>query len=278
MLMRKSKRQNCRIEAIHDEHLRRRHQQERLLEFLHRRDFMLSNIYMGRVAAFVLESSINMTFMNQDIFYEIFLATPNFITQSTHLPLAYQTQPYWTIEHLPLNDHSQHSCKLFKTHYQITLAAFNSLVEKLSLCQGYIGSQTHGGFPVEVQVATVPWRFANSTYGFRIMNETVDITDGSYNNFTNRFIKAMRKIGESVIIWPLRDPQRCILNPGKFLSKGTAAEPRLPQVIDTMNGKLINIQKPSKHGNLYIDRKNHASLSLLGACNHNRRFMIGGSG
>ena len=52
------------------------------------------------------------------------------------------------------------------------------------------------------------------------------------------------------------------------------AEPRLPRVIGAMDGKLINIQKPSTHGNLYVDCKNHASLSLLAVCDHNRRFMM----
>ena len=110
----------------------------------------------------------------------------------------------------------------------MTLAAFNSLVEKLSLCQEYIGSQTHGGFLVEVQVTTVLWRFANSTYGFQIMNKTLGITNGSYNNFTNHFIKVMRKIGESIITWSIYDPQRALLNTEGFLSKGTTVEPRLP--------------------------------------------------
>ena len=106
------------------------------------------------------------------------------------------------------------------------------------------------------------------------MNKTLGITDGSYNNFTNRFIKVMKKIGESIITWPIRDPQCALLNAEGFLSKGTTAEPHLPQVIGTMDGKLINIQKPNKHGNLYVDHKNHASLSLLAMCDHNRRFVM----
>ena len=196
------------IEDTEDELLRIRNQHEQQFESLHHRDLLLNNIYIERIAAFVLESSIHIGLINNDIFYKIFLGGPVFMMQpSTRPPPAYETHLYWTMEHPSLNDQSQNTRKLFKTHYQITLAAFNSLVEKLSSCPEYIGSQTHGGFPVEVQVATILWRFANSTYGFRIMQKTLGITDGSYNNFTNRFIKAMRRVGESVITWPVRDPQ-----------------------------------------------------------------------
>ena len=159
----------------------------------------------------MLESSIYIGLVNNDIFYEIFLGGPIFMIQPlTCPPPAYKTYPYWTMEHPLLNDQLQNTRKLFKTHYPITLAAFNSLVKKLSSCPEYIGSQTYSGFPVEVQVATVLWRFANSTYSFHIMQKTLSITDGSYNNFTNHFIKAMRRVGESVITWPVYDPQHAL--------------------------------------------------------------------
>ena len=121
------------IEDIEDELLRIRNQHEQQLGSLHHRDLLLNNIYIERVDAFVLESSIHIGPVNHDIFYEIFLGGPVFMIQpSMHPPPAYETHPYWTMEHPSLNDQSQNTRKLFKTHYRITFAAFNSLVEKLS--------------------------------------------------------------------------------------------------------------------------------------------------
>ena len=48
------------------------------------------------------------------------------------------------------------------------------------------------------------------------MEKTLGITVGSYNNFTNRFIKAMRRIGERVITWPIHNTQRALQNAKGF--------------------------------------------------------------
>lgn len=45
-------------------------------------------------------------------------------------------------------------------------------------------------------------------------------------------------------------------------------------MIGAIDGKLIAIQKPSIHGNAWIDRHNNPSMNLLAVCDANRRFMF----
>ncbi|KAG2222106.1 hypothetical protein INT45_007542 [Circinella minor] len=53
---------------------------------------------------------------------------------------------------------------------QAALSAFELLVNKLKSDPEYIGSQMKGGIPVEIQVAVVLWCFANSHFGFRLID------------------------------------------------------------------------------------------------------------
>lgn len=159
----------------------------------------------------------------------------------------------------------------FKSHYRISLQVFNLLVDELAQLPEYTGSQTHpNSYPVHVQVAVVLWRFANSHFGFRIMRETLGISDSSYNNFTNRFNNATVRIGKRVITWPKNDLERTRrITQGFHL--GGCDQTRLPGGIGAMDGKLVVIQKPSKNGDMYVDRKNHASISLLAVCDADTR-------
>ncbi|KAI7860805.1 hypothetical protein BDC45DRAFT_529429 [Circinella umbellata] len=82
----------------------------------------------------------------------------------------------------------------FETHYRITLKAFIELVNKLKGRPEYASSQAKDGYPIEIQVTVMLWRLANSMFGFRVMQETLGISNGSYTNFTDRFISAMQMI------------------------------------------------------------------------------------
>ncbi|KAG2219141.1 hypothetical protein INT45_000513 [Circinella minor] len=119
-----------------------------------------------------------------------------------------------------------------------------------------MGSQLSGGFPLFIQVATVLWRFANSSFGFRVMEMALGIKDGSYNNFTNRFLGAMKHVSEQVITWPVNDREQALEIADGFRGRGTAEEPRLSGVIGAMDGKLVVNHKPASRGNLYVDHKN----------------------
>ncbi|KAG2215837.1 hypothetical protein INT45_002906 [Circinella minor] len=219
------------------------------------------------IATLILHASIAMPLINQDIFYEIYISSPLFMAQS------WECHSYWTSFHPSLSDEEERRSS-FKAHYRITLETFNNLIRKLSSCEEYMGSQLHGRFPLFIQVATVLWRFANSMFGFRVMEMTLGIKDGSYNNFTNRFVDAMKHVGEQVIIWPVNDRERALEIANGFRGRGTAEELRLSGVIGAMDGKLVVIHKPASRGNLYVDRKNWSSMSLLAVCDHRTKFMM----
>lgn len=177
-------------------------------------------------------------------------------------------EQYW------LEKHPIFSEEDFKKHYRVTKTTFEHLVSELSNCSEYVGSILRGGYPVEIQLATVLWRFSNTHFGYRIANVHLGVPAGSYNNFTNRFIDAMIKISENIIKWPVNDPRRADEIAEGFASLGGRSELKLAKILGAVDGKLVVIQKPSKNGNTYVDRKGNASLSLLGICDHLGRFTF----
>lgn len=178
------------------------------------------------------------------------------------------TEPYWIQKHPFLKTDEN----LFKTHYRVTVSTFNWLVERATEAPEYSGSQLRNGIPVEIQIALVLWRFANTHFGFRIAEVNLGVSAGSYNNVTNRFVDFMFRISASVISWPYNDPVRALEIANGFKNLGD--NKRLDNVIGAMDGKNFVIQKPHIRGNDYIDRKNHASLNMLAVCDHLGRYLF----
>ncbi|KAG2194761.1 hypothetical protein INT47_012063, partial [Mucor saturninus] len=183
---------------------------------------------------------------------------------------TYET--YWTIKHPNLNDNrnSRHS---YRAHYRVNKSTFEWLVNRLSRCAAYLGSVLRGGYSVEVQVACVLWRFANTHFGYRIAETHLGVTAGSFNNFTNRFIDAMLEITPEIITWPIEDRKRALNNAREFSELGGPDATRLSGVLGAIDGKLVVIQKPAINGNAYVDRKSHASMNLMAICDARTRFM-----
>lgn len=126
---------------------------------------------------------------------------------------------------------------------------------------------------MEIQVASILWRFSITHFGFRIAHVHLGIPAGSYHNFTVRFLDAMIRISKNKIKWPIDDPERADEIAEGFASLGGRSELKLNKVLGAIDGKLVVIQKPSVNGNSYVDRKGNASLSLLGICDHKCRFI-----
>ena len=217
------------------------------------------------------------TLINYDIFYYIFISNPGMMTRESHRRVVrtermdtYET--YWTIKHPNLNDdrNSRHS---YRAHYRVNKSTFEWLVNRLSRCAAYLGSILRGGYSVEVQVACVLWRFANTHFGYRIAETYLGVTAGSFNNFTNRFIDAMLEITPELITWPIEDRQRALNNAREFAELGGPGATRLSGVLGAIDGKLVVIQKPAINGNAYVDRKSHASMNLMAICDARTRFM-----
>ncbi|KAG2201841.1 hypothetical protein INT47_004398 [Mucor saturninus] len=177
---------------------------------------------------------------------------------------TYET--YWTIEHPNLSDdrNSRHS---YRAHYRVNKSTFEWLVNRLSRCATYIESSLRGGYSVEIQVACVLWRFANTHFGYRIAETHLGITAGSFNNFTNRFIDAMLEITPEIIT------ERALNNAREFSKLDGPDATRLSGVLGAIDDKLVVIQKPAINGNAYVNRKSHEYMTLMAICDARTRFM-----
>lgn len=106
------------------------------------------------------------------------------------------TEQYWIQKHPFLKTDEN----LFKSHYRVNVSTFEWIVRKASEAPEYAGSQLRNGIPVEIQIALVLWRFANTHFGFRIAEVNLGVSAGTYNNITNRFIDFMFRISQSIIV------------------------------------------------------------------------------
>ncbi|KAI8076314.1 uncharacterized protein BX664DRAFT_50159 [Halteromyces radiatus] len=101
-------------------------------------------------------------------------------------------------------------------------------------------------------------------------------SQGLYNNFTVRFLTAMMDVHSDKIKWPQGESEVNAVVRG-FLGVDNpriSAGQRLPGVIGSMDGKLVNINKPARSGESYRDRKNNFSMSLMAVCDHEQRFTM----
>lgn len=173
---------------------------------------------------------------------------------------------YW------LEKHPNFTNDDYRDHYRKNRDSFEYLVRECSRCPEYFGSITRRGYSVEIQVASILWRFSNTHFGYRIAQVHLGIPAGSYCKFTNRFLDAMIRISNNVIKWPITDISRANSIANGFASLKGRSEYKLNRIIGAVDGKLVVIQKPSVNGNTYVVRKENASLSLLGICDHLGRF------
>ncbi|CAO3665555.1 unnamed protein product [Rhizopus stolonifer] len=174
------------------------------------------------------------------------------------------TEQYWLQKHISLEDptfENPFPTFSFRDHYRINRSTFDAIVNKCMSCSQYAGSILHGETPVEIQIATVFWRFSNSHYGYRIAEMTLGVSARFFHNFTERFLDAMMTISRSIIVWPIDDPEKAANIANGFKNKGRNV--RLDQAIGAIDGKIFVIQKSTRRGNDYVDRKGRASVNMM---------------
>jgi hypothetical protein len=101
---------------------------------------------------------------------------------------------------------------------------------------------------LEIQVAAVLWRLSNTHFGYRLAEQFLGITAGSYARFTDRFITAMSDLLDEFVNWGVHDVETARRKAAEFEDVDMPGV-RLSNVIGAIDGKLIAIQKPSLHGN-----------------------------
>ncbi|CAO3680585.1 unnamed protein product [Rhizopus stolonifer] len=164
------------------------------------------------------------------------------------------TEQYWLQKHISLEDptfENPFPTFSFRDHYRINRSTFDAIVNKCMGCSQYAGSILQGGTPVEIQIATVFWRFSNSHYGYRITEMTLGVSAGSFHNFNERFLDAMMTISKNIIVCRLMIVKK---PPTLLMDSKTKA-------------------KPIRRGNDYVDRKGRASVNMMAVCNHKGQYM-----
>jgi hypothetical protein len=125
-------------------------------------------------------------------------------------------------------------------------------------------------------------------YGYAQARRTLGISDGSYGNFTKRFLDAMIDASADLIQWPTNDPIASNNIAQGFSDLSTPVKKTLPNVVGAMDGKLVVIQKRAKDGNAFVDRKNNPArnvtgmlrsyprlcLSLMAVCDASTKFLF----
>ncbi|KAL0582274.1 hypothetical protein ABG067_007872 [Albugo candida] len=149
--------------------------------------------------------------VNKDVFYIIYIGGLHLLEARvvTRREPGGRSSEWWQLEHPNLVDQPENGAPvdrrlIFKNHYRITLRTFERLVNRLMQSRAYAGCVAKpSSWAVYKQVAIVLWRFSNTSYGYRLALSKFKVGEGSYNEFTNRFVKAMvEEIQPEVIQWP----------------------------------------------------------------------------
>jgi hypothetical protein len=214
--------------------------------------------------------------ISHDFLYMVYTCSPHHFTverrTNTVTPATVQTfNHWWFVRHPYLTDDLGRNS--FQLQYRMSRNNFETLLNIVSRHPEYEAAVEGRATPVEIQVATVLWRLANTHFGFRIAETFLGVSAGSYARFTERFITVMSDYINQFVTWGVHDVQTARRKAADF-QKIRAHGVRLPNVIGAIDGKLIAIHKPSVHGNSWIDRHNNSSMNLLAVCDANKRFMF----
>ncbi|CAO3657268.1 unnamed protein product [Mucor hiemalis] len=129
--------------------------------------------------------------------------------------------------------------------------------------------------PVYQQVACVLWRFGSGHLGYMMQKSFLGFGQGSYHNFSNRFLDAMMELSNKLVVWPKTtygNAHGFKYPHGEFT---TPQNKRLPGCIGTVDGKRLNIYKAKYNPESYRDRKGHLSLNIIAICDSNLELTYG---
>ena len=168
-----------------------------------------------------------------------------------------KTHGFW-IDIFPyLNDENE--LNNFRAHFRIKRSTFNRLLEVISQHSVYQSSNFQTQTHIEIQVGIVLQRLANPM-GYRQLETMFGISQGSVQNFTQRFFQSVLDLLKRIIQWPAGDVlQETVegFSPPEFTN-------RLPNVIGAVDRSHIPIQQPKTlYHNHYINRKGFYSVVLM---------------
>lgn len=197
-------------------------------------------------------------------------------------PLHMQRLPknngYWEYVHPNLRDGN--STQSFLAHYRMNRGTFEKLVKAL---EGHPAFQlrAHNSTPTYIQVAVVLWRYANNHFRFRMFQALLGYSQGSFHNFSERFLEAMLDTFGHIIAWPSTDEEFNAVQHRFEYPIDEEGPRKLKGVIGAVDGKQITIHRPRKDSERFRDRKSNLSINLTAVCDYDLRFRyirVGDSG
>lgn len=201
-------------------------------------------------------------------------------------PRLQSNKGFWEVWHPNLIDDEVDNSRptmTFKYHYRMSRRTFSWLCQVLSEHTAF-QFVAHNATPVYQQVASILWRFGSCHVGYMMQKSFFGFGQGSYNNFTNRFLDAMTGLTSNLIAWPKTFEQVEEISRGFEYPHGEFTLPenkKLPGCIGAVDGKLIHVYKPRHNPESYRDRKGNISINLLAVCDGLQRFTyiyVGESG
>ncbi|KAI8068400.1 hypothetical protein BC940DRAFT_366939 [Gongronella butleri] len=164
-------------------------------------------------------------------------------------------------------------------NYRMRQRTFMNLVETLSSHPAFQFTAPNAT-PVDIQIACVLWRFANAHIGYRTFAVNLGYSQGSYRNFTKRFVIAIKDtFADRPFKWPRGEKAHeaaALFQRLPLRLHGRSEHPnarRLPNVIGAIDGKLVTIHRPIRvDSEAFRNRKSNLSLNLLAICDANLKF------
>lgn len=109
------------------------------------------------------------------------------------------------------------------------------------------------------------WYLSN-TETFREVSDRFNITMSSTHRCLKRVLKFLLSIRGTIIKWPHNEE-------ADVISEGFRQKNEIANIIGCIDGSHIEIPKPFKDQNAYINRKGYHSLLLQVICDHEKKFI-----
>ncbi|KAG2192927.1 hypothetical protein INT47_002766 [Mucor saturninus] len=113
-------------------------------------------------------------------------------------------------------------------------------------------------------------RAINCHVGCRCSHLTIEVSHGSYRNFTQRFVKAVVNTYKDLIEWPKNEHRVAEIKNGFMYGEGRNAW-GLPAV-GALDGKNFVIESETVHAEDWRDCKGNFSMKLMAVCDDKSKF------
>ncbi|XP_044763942.1 protein ANTAGONIST OF LIKE HETEROCHROMATIN PROTEIN 1-like isoform X1 [Coccinella septempunctata] len=154
----------------------------------------------------------------------------------------------------------------FKGHFRLSRKTTTDLIDLFN--QSDFNPKYSSGRPNVSAKKTVLfslWYLGNRN-SFREVSDRFGVAIGTAHGCLTRFLNFLMRIRDEHIVWP-NEQQR--LEISRMFTRNNG----FPGAIGFIDGSHIEIPKPDKNQDSYINRKGYHSLLLQGVVDHNKKFI-----